>query len=119
MGVLVGFSCCTAAVAYAGRLVTLSTTLSNPLVPVQVLGETVDESALAQILLSVLQDESAADDPKAAARGGAAADPPVGEVEAAARFIIKRFGKSTQRVAEEALKEVSSCPAKLTAGALK
>lgn len=72
----------------------------------QVLGETVDEAALTQILLAVLQDESASDDPKAIARGQAAA-PPVGEVEAAARFIIKRFGKSAKRVAEQALKEVS------------
>lgn len=69
----------------------------------QVLGETVDEAALTQILMDVLQDESTADDPKAAASA-----PPVGEVEAAARFIIKRFGKSAQRVAEEALKEVSA-----------
>lgn len=55
--------------------------------------------------MSVLQDESAVDDPKAVAKGEAAA-PPAGEVEAAARFIIKRFGKSTKRAAEQALKEV-------------
>lgn len=75
----------------------------------QVLGETVDEAALTQILMAVLLDDAGEDggDPKAAAQaavGGKLADR--GEVEAAAHFIIKRFGKSTTRVAEEALKEV-------------
>lgn len=77
----------------------------------QVLGETVDEAALTQILLSVLQAESAAaatDDAKAEAQAQSSSGAPVGEVEAAARFVMKRYGKTAQRVAEQALKEVGS-----------
>jgi hypothetical protein len=68
----------------------------------QVLGETVDASTLAQVLAAVLSDQQAAADPKGATGVGVN----VGEVEAAAAYVVKRFGKSTRRVAEQALREV-------------
>jgi len=67
----------------------------------QVLGETVDEATLTQVLLAVLDQP---EDPKAetAQTQGVA----LSEVEAAAHHIVKRFGKIARRVAEQALQEV-------------
>lgn len=65
------------------------------------LGETVDEATLTQVLLAVLDQP---EDPKAeAAQTQGVA---LSEVEAAAHHIVKRFGKSARRVAEQALQEV-------------
>ena len=66
------------------------------------MGETVDEATLTQVLLAVLDQP---DDPKApeSATQGVA----VTEVEAAAHYIVQRFGKSARKVAEQALQEVS------------
>jgi hypothetical protein len=107
------------------------------------MGETLDEATLTDVLLAVL-DSSAGDsqgnnqqdddDPKAAqvrareAQGGVGvagvlpglgAHP--GEVAAAAHYIIKRFGKSSRRAAEEALREVRSpvCAPAIVAHALR
>jgi uncharacterized membrane protein YuzA (DUF378 family) len=65
----------------------------------QVAGETVDEATLTQVLLAVLDQP---DDPKTAQTQGVA----VSEVEAAAHYIVKRFGKSARKAAEQALQEV-------------
>lgn len=69
----------------------------------QVAGETVDEATLTQVLLAVLDYP---DDPKAAQTQGVT----ISEVEAAAHYIVQRFGKSARKVAEQALREVrGSC----------
>lgn len=84
----------------------------------QVAGETVDEATLTQVLLAVLdsqqqQQQQPYFDPKSVGDAAAAAAATttqgcvaVSEVEAAAHYIVQRYGKSARKVAEQALKEV-------------
>jgi hypothetical protein len=75
----------------------------------QVAGETVDEATLTQVLLAVLDHPH---EPKAAQTQGVA----ISEVEAAAHYIVQRFGKSARKVAEQALREVSGSQNRIDQG---
>lgn len=72
----------------------------------QVAGETIDEPTLTEVLMNVLADSSR--DGSSAVNGVIGTQKvAAGEVEAAARYIIRRFGKSARKVAQQALREVS------------
>lgn len=91
-----------------------------PLLLLQVMGEDVDQETLTRILLAVMAaepgrgeaelDEQAAQQ-LAALKPAGAREGDVGKAQAAAAFIMRRFGKSAAKAAAETLQQVRWCGA--------
>ncbi|WIA39914.1 hypothetical protein OEZ86_013356 [Tetradesmus obliquus] len=91
----------------------------TPLLPVHVMGEDVDQETLTRILLAVMAaepgrgeaelDEQAAQQ-LAALKPAGTREGDVGKAQAAAAFIMRRFGKSAAKAAAETLEQPGRLP---------